>query len=81
MILLFYSHAGDEMAKKANVGRTRVRLRERVTEAVIRESKLAKLRGSGFESRQGQGFSLSYEVPNYYRLLGAGASYVFRMRR
>jgi hypothetical protein len=35
-------------------------------------------RGSGFEPRQGQGFSSSYETPE---LLGAGDSHVLRMRR
>jgi hypothetical protein len=35
-------------------------------------------KGSGFESRQGQGFSSSYETPE---ILGAGDSHVLRMRR
>jgi hypothetical protein len=35
-------------------------------------------KGSGFEPRQGQGFSSSYETP---KIPGAGDSHVFRMRR
>jgi hypothetical protein len=35
-------------------------------------------KGSGFEPRQGQGFSSSYETPE---ILGAGDSHVLRMRR
>jgi hypothetical protein len=37
-----------------------------------------KSRSSGFEPRQGQGFSSSYETP---KLLGAGDFHVLRMRR
>jgi hypothetical protein len=35
-------------------------------------------KGSGFEARQGQGFSRLYETPE---ILGAGDSHVLRMRR
>jgi hypothetical protein len=35
-------------------------------------------KGSGFEARQGQGFSSSYETPE---LLGAGDSHVHWMRQ
>jgi hypothetical protein len=34
-------------------------------------------KGTGFETRQGQGFSSSYEMPE---ILGAGDSHVLRMR-
>jgi hypothetical protein len=39
---------------------------------------VSNVRGLGFEARQGQGFSSSYETPE---LLGAGDSHILRMRR
>jgi hypothetical protein len=54
-----------------------ITLKERASGAVVSASD-SNARGSGFQPRQGQGFSSSYETP---KLLGAGDSHVLRMRR